>query len=121
MIASRSGETRPANDAASHGVPLAPERGPSYAWDGRQKKPGPAFTDPGSSVRVANPRQGDFAEPDQRFKGEGPALARVSHCCDMLGNAQCAKAFQRSISIYPNTRGALSLSRTSRTGPACLA
>jgi len=26
-------------------------------------------------MRVANPRQGDFAEPDQRFKGEGPVPA----------------------------------------------
>jgi hypothetical protein len=48
------------------------------------KKPGPVFTDPGSSLRVANPRQGDFAEPDQRFKGEGLAarpLCRIAATC----------------------------------------
>src|ERR1043166_477609 len=32
-------------------------------------------------MRVANPRQGDFAEPDQGFKGEGPGLAHLPHRC----------------------------------------
>src|SRR5437016_14533998 len=105
MIAARSGKPRPANGTARCRVPPR-ATGPSHsAAIADKKKPGPAFTDPGSSVRVANPRQGDFAEPDQRFKGEGPALARLSHRCDMLDNAHCAKAFQRSILIYPNTRG----------------
>ena len=67
-----------------------------------KKKPGPAFTDPGSSVRVANPRQGDFAEPDQRFKGEGPGLAHMPHLCDMVENTHCANAFHRSVRVPPN-------------------
>ena len=44
-------------------------------------------------MRVANPRQGDFAEPDRGFKGEGPALARLSHRCDTVGNAPVAIRF----------------------------
>ena len=32
-------------------------------------------------MRVANPRQGDFAEPDQGFKGKGPGLAHLPHRC----------------------------------------
>jgi hypothetical protein len=37
-------------------------------------------------MRVASPRQGDFAEPDRAFKGEDPALAHSSHHCDTLAN-----------------------------------
>jgi hypothetical protein len=48
-------------------------------------------------MRVANPRQGDFAEPDQRFKGEGPGLAHMPHFCDMVENALSANVFHRSI------------------------
>ena len=48
-------------------------------------------------MRVANPRQGDFAEPDQRFKGEGPGLAHMPHFYDMVENAHCANAFHRSV------------------------
>ena len=40
-------------------------------------------------MRVASPRQGDFAEPDRGFKGEGPALARLSHRCDTVGQRTC--------------------------------
>ena len=54
-------------------------------------------------MRVANPRQGDFAEPDQSFKGEGPGLAHMPHFYDMVGNAQrmgAVLARQHSIPFY---------------------
>jgi len=38
-------------------------------------------------MRVANPRQGDFAEPDQGFKGKGPGLAHLPHRCGTSFNA----------------------------------
>jgi hypothetical protein len=44
-------------------------------------------------MRVASPRQGDFAEPDRAFKGEGPALAHPSHRCDTLANTGVEAAF----------------------------
>src|SRR5438045_7724549 len=39
---------------------------------GQAKKPGSAYRSR-ISMRVASPRQGDFAEPDRGFTGEGPA------------------------------------------------
>ena len=50
-------------------------------------------------MRVANPRQGDFAEPDHGFKGEGPALARVSHRCDAVGQRSCRNPVPDDVAI----------------------
>jgi hypothetical protein len=44
-------------------------------------------------MRVASPRQGDFAEPDREFKGEDPALAHLSHRCDMFANGAVEVGF----------------------------
>jgi hypothetical protein len=50
-------------------------------------------------MRVANPRQGDFAEPDHEFKGEGPALARASHRCGAIGQRTCRNPVPDGVGI----------------------
>ena len=68
---------------------------------GVRKKNRDQRTDPGSSVRVASPRQGDFAKSDRGFKGEGPALARLSHHCDTPENNPFAIGFPLPMQFSP--------------------
>src|SRR4051794_33809937 len=71
--------------ARQHGADAGRSPSPQRWSSSGKKKPGPVWADPGLSMRVANPRQGDFAEPDQGFKGDGPG----SPTCRIAATRPC--------------------------------